>query len=357
MGLIDSVTVKYLRNNKVFADAFNFFIYNGEQRVKPEDLRELDTRELDLLHYDADSPLDSVKQKAKVKEAVSAKTVATKHMYGVERTRDVVKSFTAMTDSDTAYVVLAIEAQSHIHYAMPVRNMVYDALQYSEQVQKIVSRHRKAGKACYADADEYLSGFKKEDTIIPVVTLVIYFGSREWDGAMSIHEMFKNYDERLLSYVPDYRINLIAPASIDDADFARFSSNLREVLSFIKYSSDKQMINRLLDEDENFNKLEREAVDVLNACVNAKIAVKEKEEVVDVCKAIQDMIDEATEKAVEKAVGEAVEKTVETTTADNIRRLIETTGWTIEQAMDSLKLPEKDKAAVAKLLEADCVHA
>lgn len=88
----------------------------------------------------------------------------------------------------------------------------------------------------------------------------------------------------------------------------------------------------------------------------------------ETCKAIQDMIDGATEKAVEekyKAIQEmideatekAVEKTVETTTAENIRRLIETTGWTIEQTMDNLMLPEKDRAAVAKLLEADCVHA
>ena len=88
----------------------------------------------------------------------------------------------------------------------------------------------------------------------------------------------------------------------------------------------------------------------------------------ETCKAIQDMIDGATEKAVEekyKAIQEmideatekAVEKTVETTTAENIRRFMEATGWTIEQAMDSLKLPEKDRTAVAKLLEAECVHA
>lgn len=359
MGLIDSVTVKYLKNNKVFADAFNFFIYNGEQRVKPECLHDLDTRELDLLYYEVDNSLDgakhNTKQSTKDKKGTAAKSEASKSMHAVERTRDVVKSFTAMTDGDTAYVVLAIESQSHIHYAMPVRNMVYDALQYSEQVQKIASRHRADRKnnnipdTAAIDADEYLSGFTKEDILIPVVTLVIYFGSREWDGALSVHEMFKDYDKKLISYVPDYRINLIAPASIDDADFARFNSNLREVMSFIKYSSDKQRIDRLIVEDKSFSQLEREAVDVLNVCVNAKIEVKEKEEVVDVCKAIQDMIDEATEKAVEKAAEE--------TTADNIRRLIETTGWTIEQAMDNIKLPEEGRAAVVKLLEADFVHA
>lgn len=347
MGLIDSVTVKYLRNNKVFADAFNFFIYNGEQRVKADWLHELDTRELDLLYGGVNGSADDAIGNAKVNKRRPARN-ATKQMYGVERTRDVVKSFTAMTDSNTAYVVLAIEAQSHIHYAMPVRNMVYDALQYSDQVQKIVSRHRKAGKNSRAYADEYLSGFTKEDRLIPVVTLVIYFGSKEWDGAMSIHEMFKDYDEKLISCVPDYRINLIAPASIDDAEFVRFSSNLREVMAFIKYSSDRQMIDRLITEDEGFSRLDREAVDVLNVCVNAKIEVAENEEVVDVCKAIQDMIDEATEKAVEEAVEKA--------TAENIRSLIEATGWTVEQAMDTLGLQESARASVAKLLEADFVH-
>ena len=343
MGLIDSVTVKYLRNIKVFADAFNFFIYNGEQRVKADCLHELDTKELDLLYGGVNVSADDAIGNAKVNKRRPAKK-----MYGVNRTRDVVKSFTAMTDSDTAYVVLAIEAQSHIHYAMPVRNMVYDALQYSDQVQKIVSRHRKAGKNSRAYADEYLSGFTKEDRLIPVVTLVIYFGSKEWDGALSIHEMFKGYDEKLISCVPDYKINLIAPASIDDADFASFNSNLREVMSFIKYSSDKQMIDRLIVEDEGFCRLDREAVDVLNVCVNAKIEVAENEEVVDVCKAIQDMIDEATEKAVEEAVEKA--------TAENIRSLIEATGWTVEQAMDTLGLQESVRASVAKLLEADFVH-
>lgn len=87
---------------------------------------------------------------------------------------------------------------------------------------------------------------------------------------------------------------------------------------------------------------------MLNVCVNAKIEVAENEEVVDVCKAIQDMIDEATEKAVEEAV--------EKTTADNIRRFIEATGWTIEQALDTLELSESVRAEVAKLLEADLVQ-
>ena len=39
----DSVTKQYMQDNNIFADAFNFFLYDGEQVIKPEQLRPLDT--------------------------------------------------------------------------------------------------------------------------------------------------------------------------------------------------------------------------------------------------------------------------------------------------------------------------
>ena len=59
---------------------------------------------------------------------------------------------------------------------------------------------------------EFLSGFRKGDKLMPVITAVIYFGAEEWDATMSIHEML-DVDEELLPFIPDYRINLIAPAA------------------------------------------------------------------------------------------------------------------------------------------------
>lgn len=34
MGMADTVTKEYMRGNKVFADAFNYLIYDGEQVVQ-----------------------------------------------------------------------------------------------------------------------------------------------------------------------------------------------------------------------------------------------------------------------------------------------------------------------------------
>ena len=43
MASKDSTTKKYMSDNEVFADAFNFYIYGGEQVIKSDQLRILDT--------------------------------------------------------------------------------------------------------------------------------------------------------------------------------------------------------------------------------------------------------------------------------------------------------------------------
>ncbi len=40
MGQKDIVTKKYLARNDVFADAFNYFLFDGEEVIKAEDLKE-----------------------------------------------------------------------------------------------------------------------------------------------------------------------------------------------------------------------------------------------------------------------------------------------------------------------------
>ena len=46
MSKKDTVTKAFVRENAVFADAFNYRIFNGKKVIQPEQLRELDTTEL-----------------------------------------------------------------------------------------------------------------------------------------------------------------------------------------------------------------------------------------------------------------------------------------------------------------------
>ena len=311
MGLKDTVTTKYMRQNEIFADLFNYFIYSGEQVIDPGSLEELDTREVDVPYGGKEGARQPV-----------------------QRTRDVIKSVIAMKDRRTAYLLLAVEAQSNIHNAMPVKNMVYDALQYAKQVSNAVASHKRSGDYKGTDGDEYLSGFMKQDWLLPVVTVVVYFDSKEWDGPMSVHEMFGEQDARILALVPDYRINLITPAAIEENDFEKFQSSLREVLSFIKYSQNADRLGEVLEMDEGFRHLGRAEVDVLNACVGAKLTMKENEEAIDVCLAIQKMKEE-----------ERI-----STLLKSIRNLMEKAGWSAEQSMDILEVSESDRKEIRILI-------
>lgn len=308
MGIKDTVTIKYMKQNEIFADAFNYFIYNGEQVIKPDCLEELDTREIGV-------PYGGEKGEKQP----------------VQKARDIIKTVTAMTDKRTAYLLLAIENQSNIHYAMPVKNLVYDALQYAKQVERAISSHKKSGDYKEAGSDEYLSGFMKEDRLMPVVTLTVYFGAKKWDGPICVHEMFGEQDERVLALVPDYKINLLAPASVEESDFDKFQTTLKEVMKFIKYSEDADKLEEAVRKDEKFLHLGRNEVDVLNTCVSANLAVHEDEEVIDVCGAIQTIADRAAKRATEQ------------TRMDSIKNLMEKMGWSAEQSMDMLGVPENER--------------
>ena len=192
--------------------------------------------------------------------------------------------------------MLGIENQTDIHYAMPVRNIIYDALQYGKQVADIAAKHRASdGDAKGHSRGEYLSGFYKEDKITPVITLVLHFGANEWDGPLSLHEMMAVQDQALLHFVQDYQIHLIDPAKLSAEDLERFSSSLREVIGYIKYSKDKERLSEFLTDNPRML-LEANAARVIKAVTNTPLEIPEGAEVIDVCKAVEEMMNESEER-------------------------------------------------------------
>lgn len=140
-------------------------------------------------------------------------------------------------------------------------------------------------------SEEFLSGFRKEDKLMPVVTLVIYFGDKSWDGAKSVHDMFCVNDEQILKYVPDYKINLIEPIKVSDSEYEKFKTDLGSVLQFIKHQSDDD--GRWIKGKRRFQNVEKEAVELINMITGANIAGNEKDEVVDVCRAWENSLKNA----------------------------------------------------------------
>lgn len=226
MGKADAVTKQYMKENTVFADAFNFLLYNEENVIQPQTLRELDTAEV-VIPFTVD---DKGKKQAQA----------------VQKYRDILKMTTVMTDDKAAYVLFGVEAQTDIHYAMPVRNVIYDALQYGRQVTEISKRNRKNSGQTMA------------------VT-----------------------DKGLLQHIPDYRIKLIDPAGIDSDEMDKFHTSLREVLSYIKYSKDADKLAEYMNHNQRMEHLEVGAAQVIKEVTNTKFQIPKGMEEVNMCEAIE----------------------------------------------------------------------
>ena len=264
----DTITKDYMQDKKTFADAFNFLIYNGEQIIKPEHLKPHDTTSIALPYGEDNKPIP------------------------IQRYRDILKIATIMEDDNATYLLLGIENQSQINYAMPVRNMLYDALQYVDQVDNIARAHRLNDKMPETRA-EFLSGFYKTDHLLPVITLTIYFGTDKWDAQKSLYDMFSVKDKRLLKFVANYKLDLIAPAEIADEEFKKFHTELSLALKYIKYSKDRKRLKEIIQEDIAYKAVSKKTVDMLNVITNSGLRYNDGEENVNMCEAIEGIREDA----------------------------------------------------------------
>ena len=262
LGKIDTITKEYMKDPVIFADMFNKFLYHGKQVIRPESLIEMDSTEIVVPYGEG-------------KAGVPA-----------QKYRDVLKLM--KTDGNIAYCILGCEDQGAIHYAMPVKNMLYDSMQFARQVTKAAKSHRQE-KEHKPTSDEFLSGFYKTDRLIPVVTLVIYWGPDRWDGPLTLKEMYAEADDAVMQYVPDYKINLIAPEQMSDDEIKEFQTSLKEVMLYIKYSKDKNKLQKVTQADESFQNLDRQAAEVINVTTNSKLKYPEGKEKIDMCLALEEM--------------------------------------------------------------------
>ena len=259
MGNKDIVSGDYMADNEHFADAFNYFIYDGEKVIKPENLSAAEAVKTAIVNK-----LDKI--------------ITTK------KTRDVIKTLNVKQGDNITYVLLGIENQSEIHYAMAVRNLLYDALNYADQVSETEKELRKTGKKT-GDA-EFLSGFTKDSRIYPVITLVINWSDKRWDGPRKLSDMFEKTDSRILKFVNDYELKIIDPHDIKD--FGKFHTMLGDVLEFIKYQNDDGYFQRALKKKGKDWELDIDSINVINTFTDAKIAITgEKEGTMKMCRATE----------------------------------------------------------------------
>lgn len=200
MGEKDITEKNFIEHNDIFADIINCFLFDGEHLVDPDDLENSNIQE----------PVINLDGK----------------IHKIER--DICKKWKSKA---TNFVILGIENQTLPDKTMPFRIMEYDALSYKRQL--------------ITSAEE----------IAPIVTIVLYYGDRNWNYPCSIKELMSDIPDPLNQYVNDYKIKVINVTNLTKDEINKLESDFKYLAIMLNNLSKRaDDINRL-DLDTNSGKI------------------------------------------------------------------------------------------------------
>ena len=137
----------------------------------------------------------------------------------ITRTRTRYRDISKTIGNATIFLIIGTEFQSFIDY-MPVRIMDYDTLEYKDQIQAIHTTRKNEAIASGRALGVDLSPLKKEDRLVPVITLVLYMGEDPWNAAKRLLEFPKDLASMFLTikYQKDFKTLQSVLQSIPELD-------------------------------------------------------------------------------------------------------------------------------------------
>lgn len=83
------------------------------------------------------------------------------------------------------------------------------------------------------NSDEFLSGFKKTDKLMPCRTVVLYYGARPWDGAKKLSELMNFTSEEDRKTFNEYHCDLICLNELDIFQYQFMNKDVRNFLLYV----------------------------------------------------------------------------------------------------------------------------
>ena len=268
MGQKNNALCSCLSDPVIFADFINGSIHNGEKVVSPGQLSD--------------------------RETVTCQKERTGHLptrkpQYVERRRDVLKA----VFHDDCYIVIGIEAQDRVDYAMPVRCMEYEVTEYKRQLKELKNNRKEK-----LSGEEFFSGMAKDEKLNPVTTIVFYHGENPYDGCTDLHDMLdlnkENKTYQRFTYqrlVADYHVNLIQASALDET---RFETGMRELVGFLKRQEDKtKLMGYFQENEERIRKMDEETFDTVSILLHlpkkiSRLRKSTEGDGTDMCRAIRE---------------------------------------------------------------------
>ena len=317
MGAADAVIKEFMSDKQNFADAFNQGLF-GERVIEADKLQQLNPDVAAAFFRDGGNRI----------------------LREIERTLDDAQIAEAvMRDDKAAYLLLGMQYQMDVHYAMPVRDMLEGSLLYARQVREIGERKRKLAAAeklgkggvgiaeeadeteaaesqsrkedgnehgkggaaprnseakdpppKFRNSGEFLSGMGAEDKLYPVIILVLYLGNDPWDAPRDLWGMLTPIDERLRRFCPNHQINLVTPEELAALD--RSTEFGKAMYALAKGHESKKALTDLTEEKE-FEAVQPGTVRLLNTLLKTNIPISGQEGgSVNMCKAMREITEE-----------------------------------------------------------------
>lgn len=242
--------------NDVFADIVNVLVLEGRQRIDPDDL----TATAVHSQYKAD---DGVLH---------------------EQERDVSKYWEKQKIHMSLF---GIENQTDIEKNMPFRVIGYDGAAYRQQLLQ-----------------------KRKP--VPVITLVLHFGTKErWNEPCSIKELL-DIPENLDKYVSDYSMHVFDIAWLTDEQLAMFESDFGIVANFFVQ---KRKNKDYVPDDKRIIQHVDEVLKLLSVMTGdnryASILSFEKEEVITMCDVAERLEQRGIMRGIEQGIEQGIERGVQ----------------------------------------------
>ncbi len=276
MGQKDNAQNDYFDDKVRFSDVCNGILYDGKEVIRPEELQEMNS---DIVYYG---------EKEKLRKIIPDKFMMWK---GV------------------CIGIIGIENQTNVDYGMVFRTMKAEALSYAKQWNELEKKYRREEKLKKGEILAW-SSLGKESRFVPVIMLVIYFGTdKEWDGARCLYDLLDMCEE-LKPYVNNYKMNLFDYHTCKD--FSVFKTENRLLFEALACSGDKQEMKRYLTEkNSEYDKLDMTSqmllCDLLG--VNKELVKRRiEEEGITLCKALQEMYDDGVKEGIEKGIEKGIEQ-------------------------------------------------
>lgn len=240
IGKKDISLVRYFDDNARYADLLNGYVFRGKQVVATEDVQEMDS------HV---TGIDVVPKENKITYTQQFRDLVRKTIFGV------------------GCVIVEIENQDKIHYAMPIRVLSEEAKAYERQMKQIQKRHEE--QKDLRKSEEFLGKFAKNDHVNGIVSLVIYYGKEPWDGPKDLYEMLdlEEIPEEMKQLVNHYPLHVLEVCRFENTEW--FQTDLREVFEVIRHADNKKSLKKFVESNEKrLDNMARDACELIAAVTN-----------------------------------------------------------------------------------------